>query len=151
MRALPLVILGVFGLAAGGCSSKHPAAASSCSAVDGTYELTVSATGQSESISGGCPDAGTPQVVDVTIAQGQVSLAGETCTLCASDGCILDIVCGDRVSCPGTAQPPASPPDTYVQALTFVVPAADASTSNAVVSFGANDCSFYGTAVLKAP
>jgi len=155
MRRLDLAIRGAFGLVLGACAS-HSAAGSSCPAAGGTYELTVTGTGQSANHgdAGICPGPDTTQVVDVTIEQGNVSIAGETCTLCSSSGCIIDIVCGDTVTCPGTSTPPASPADTYVQALTFVVPGAagsDASTINAVVSLGANDCVFEGTAARTFP
>jgi hypothetical protein len=137
------------GLVLAACSSSH--GSPPCEDVEGTFELTVTGTGQSEPAGGMCPGSDTMQVIDVTLSHGQVSLNGETCALCGSVGCNVDVVCGDSVTCPGTVTPPASPPDSYVQTLTFVVPGADASTGNATVSLGANYCGYEGTAALKSP
>jgi hypothetical protein len=95
-----------------------------------------------------CPGPDVAQVVDVTLSHGQVTLNGETCAVCSTVGCNVDVVCGSSVQCPATvtALPDAGP--SFVQALTFVVPSggADASTNNAFVSLGPNYCGYEGTA-----
>jgi hypothetical protein len=130
------------------CSSSQ---APPCSNVTGTFELTLTGTSQSENLGGVCPGAGATQVVDVTLSNGQVSLDGETCALCGSVGCSVDVVCGESVTCPGTVTAPVSPPDSYVQTLTFVVPSASTPTGNASATFGADYCAYEGTAAVKVP
>jgi hypothetical protein len=132
------------GLSCAACSSTGTPPP--CADVEGTFQLTVAGTGQSEVLTGTCPDASSTQTIDVTISHGQVSLDGETCSLCSTGSCVVDIVCGSSVTCPATVTAPESPPDTYVQTLTFVVPTADASTGNANATLGAGYCGYEGTA-----
>jgi hypothetical protein len=144
-------LLALAGLTITACSSSH--AEPPCANVDGTYEVSLTANGQSENLGGPCPVPPAAQVVDVTLSKGQVSLggaqSGETCALCSSAGCLVDVVCGAGAQCPGTVTPPPAAGDGYLQGLTFVIPTGDASTENAVATFGSNFCGYEGTAVKK--
>jgi hypothetical protein len=149
---------GVYEITLSGTGQQEVASASS-----GTGVVSLSEAGVDADVDGGllpppvggigavCPGSGAAQVIDLTVSRGQVSLNGETCAICASAGCAVDIVCGDAVTCPDIATPPAAPADTYVQTLTFVVPGAvGATTGNAVAALGPNFCGYAGTAVLKS-
>jgi hypothetical protein len=134
-------------LGAAACGSSG--GSSSCPALAGTYEVSARPTGQSENLSGSCSATLPALVVDVAIANGVVSLDGETCAICSASGCQVDIVCGKSVACPDVT-PETDAGASYVQTLEFWLPGApDASTGNAVIDVGPSYCGYAGVAARK--
>jgi len=127
-----------------GCSSSPESA---CADPTGTYELTVTATGQSEDNAEFCPSSTTASTVGVTLASGSASVNGEECHLTSNAGCEIEIACDGGTTEDGGAG--ASLP-SYVQYAFFVLPTATGDpTTNALVEVGSGYCALEGTASLQ--
>jgi hypothetical protein len=134
-----------------GCSSHPGGGSAECASPAGTYDLTLTPTGQSENLTGTCLQAGPPIPLEISLTATTVSLNAETCVACPGDSCQVDVICGQTVACPGTVTPVADPPATYVQTVSFVLPTGvDASTGNATATVGPGACGYEGTAALVA-
>jgi hypothetical protein len=149
MRSTVGGIVGLMALV--GCSSSSDSTNAACAHVNGSYELTVSPTGQSENQAGQCSPSAPPQMVEIDFADGAVSLDGQDCVLCSTSGCQMNVVCGQGdTGCSGGTTPVTSAPDSYVQNASFALPMQpDASTRNALVELGPGFCAFEGTATQK--
>jgi hypothetical protein len=134
--------LGLAAIAALGCSS---ASSHACPDVPGTYELTVTPTGQSENDQAFCATTTTSSAVAVVIAgDGDASVQGEPCRVQSTSGCQIEIACGGD----GGGDAAVSP--VFVQLATFVLPASGGEpTSNALVELGDGYCAFEGTATRQ--
>ncbi len=149
MRSTVGGIVGLLALA--GCSSSSDAASAACAHATGSYALAVMPTGQSENQVGPCSASAPPQVIEIDLADGVVSLDGEDCVLCATSGCQMNVVCGQGdAGCSGTTGATASAPDSFVQNASFALPTQpDAATTNALVELGPGFCAFEGTTTRK--
>jgi hypothetical protein len=124
-----------------GCSSSS---SHSCPDVPGTYELTVTPTGQSENDLGICAPGTTASVIDISIADGDASIQGQSCRVTSTGGCQIEVACDAESGGDAAVSP------TFVQAATFVLPAnGNASTNNALVELGPAYCGFEGTAARQ--
>jgi hypothetical protein len=133
-----------FGLAAMcaiGCSSSS---SNACPDVPGSYELTVTPTGQSENNGALCATSIPASVVDVDIADDDASVQGESCRVTATSGCQIQLECEGDSGADATISP------TFVQRATFVLPTSrGGATSNALVELGAGYCAFEGSATRE--
>jgi hypothetical protein len=136
--------IGLAALGALGCSSGS--GSNACADVPGSYELSVTATGQSENGQSLCATGTTPSVVDVAITgdDAVVNVAAaqaESCRVTSTAGCQIEIACGGDAGADAAASP------TFVQNATFALPSSGSGpTSNALVELGAGYCGFEGTA-----
>jgi hypothetical protein len=125
-----------------GCSSGSGSHA--CVDVSGTYELTVTPTGQSENDQGFCAVSAMSTTEGVVIAGDVASIAGENCQVTSTSGCQI------LIDCEGDSGADAAVSPTFVQSATFVLPTSGgAPTSNALVELGASYCGFEGTATRQ--
>lgn len=138
----------LFGLFCTGCGSHSgDSTPAQCTDPSGSYVLSVAPTGQSENVQGTCSASAASQSIVVSFSNGAVSLNGETCLLCSTSSCQMDVICGASVTCPATVVPVSNPATDYVQIVSFDLPLdADASTPNALVELGPSYCGYAGTA-----
>ena len=133
--------LALAAMCSAGCSSGGSHA---CPDVPGTYELTVTPTGQSENDLGVCATGTTASVIAISIADDDASVQGESCRVTSTTGCQIEVACGSDSDGGASASP------TFVQRATFVLPATlDGPTNNALVELGPGYCGFEGTATRQ--